>query len=144
MRDRGCCPSGIPKASPPQASETNIIMPVAMTVRCNQCGHENNPDYRFCGMCGAPLPPTSATREPEKARVSPVGGPSFLGLGDDRTTDLDYLLDDEPPRGHGRLYLALVLLVMSAGLLAWHWQRDGYPWSGLVVKPTVSSSAVSS
>lgn len=90
------------------------------------------------------MPPTSATREPEKARVSPVGGPSFLGLGDDRTTDLDYLLDDEPPRGHGRLYLALVLLVMSAGLLAWHWQRDGYPWAGLIQGTAANRNAVSS
>jgi hypothetical protein len=73
-----------------------------------------------------------------------VSGPSFLGLGDERSRDLDYLLEDEPPRGHARLYLALLLLVVSAGLLAWHWQRDGYPWSGLVLKPTVSSAPVSS
>jgi hypothetical protein len=90
------------------------------------------------------LPPGFAGREPERARVSPVGGPSFLGLGDDRTTDLDYLLDDEPPRGHGRLYLALVLLVMSAGLLAWHWQRDGYPWAGLIQGTAANRNPISS
>jgi hypothetical protein len=73
-----------------------------------------------------------------------VSGPSFLGLGDERSRDLDYLLEDEPPRGHARLYLALLLLVVSAGLLAWHWQRDGYPWSGLALKPTVSTAPVSS
>ncbi len=114
-----------------------------MTARCNQCGHENNPEYRFCGMCGAPMPVVAA-REPERARVSPVGGPSFLGLGDDRSTDLDYLLDDEPPRGHGRLYLALFLLVLSGGLLAWHWQRDGYPWTGLIQGPGASRAPASS
>ena len=70
-----------------------------------------------------------------------MSGPSFLGLGDERSRDLDYLLEDEPPRGHGRLYLALLLLVVSAGLLAWHWQRDGYPWSGFILKPTVSVNA---
>jgi len=70
-----------------------------------------------------------------------VSGPSFLGLGDERSRDLDYLLEDEPVRGHGRLYLALSLLVVSAGLLAWHWQRDGYPWSGFILKPTVSTNA---
>ncbi len=70
-----------------------------------------------------------------------MSGPSFLGLGDERSRDLDYLLEDEPPRGHGRLYLALLLLVVSAGLLAWHWQRDGYPWSGFILKPTVSTKA---
>ena len=77
-------------------------------------------------------------RDQERTRVSPVGGPSFLGLGDDRTNDLDYLLEDDPPRGHGRMYLALLLLVLSAGLLAWHWQRDGYPWTGLAQSPVAS------
>lgn len=80
-------------------------------------------------------------REQERGRVSPVGGPSFLGLGDDRTNDLDYLLEEEPPRTHGRLYLALLLLVLSAGLLAWHWQRDGYPWTGLAQSPAPSKVA---
>jgi hypothetical protein len=115
-----------------------------MTVRCVQCGQENNPQYRFCGMCGAPLGPAPAPvqSDPGRERVRvPVSGPSFLGLGDDRSRDLDYLLEDEPPRGHARLYLALLLLVVSAGLLAWHWQRDGYPWSGFIFKPTVSTSA---
>jgi hypothetical protein len=112
-----------------------------MTARCDQCGHENNPEYRFCGMCGAPLEPVTPPREPERTRVSAVGGPSFLGLGDDRTNDLDYLLDEEPPHGHGRLYLALVLLALSAGLLAWHWQRDGYPWASLARGPVAPASS---
>ena len=116
-----------------------------MTVRCVQCGQENNPQYRFCGMCGAPIgppPPAAAPNQPgrERARI-PVSGPSFLGLGDERSRDLDYLLEDEPPRGHGRLYLALFLLVVSAGLLAWHWQRDGYPWAGLLLRPTATKNA---
>ncbi len=121
-------------------------MPTIMTVRCNQCGHENNPEYRFCGMCGAPLLPPQAVpaRAPERTRVSSVGGPSFLGLGDDRSNDLDYLLDDEPPRGHGRLYLALLLLAISGGLLAWHWQRDGYPWAGLISGSASNHAPVSS
>jgi hypothetical protein len=112
-----------------------------MAARCNQCGHENNPEYRFCGICGAPLLPPVPTRPPGTARTqSPLSGPSFLGLGDDRSRDLDYLLEDEPPRGHGRLYLALLLLLLSAALLAWHWQRDGYPWAGLTQKPTTAST----
>ncbi len=113
-----------------------------MTVRCAQCGQENNPQYRFCGMCGAPLGPAQSPAAPqatrERARV-PVSGPSFLGLGDEHSRDLDYLLEDEPPRGHGRLYFALLLLLISAGLLAWHWQRDGYPWAGLIQKPATSA-----
>ena len=70
-----------------------------------------------------------------------MSGPSFLGLGDERSRDLDYLLEDEPARGHTRLYLALLLLVASGGLLAWHWQRDGYPWTGYIQKPTIRSQA---
>lgn len=112
-----------------------------MTARCNQCGHENNPEYRFCGICGAPLQPAISTREHGRERVSSqLSGPSFLGLGDERSRDLDYLLEDEPPRGHGRLYLALLLLVLSGALLAWHWQRDGYPWAALVPKPIAHNS----
>src|ERR1700687_3230514 len=91
-------------------------------------------------MCGAPLgpPPAPAPNDLGRERVRvPVSGPSFLGLGDERYRDLDYLLEDEPPRGHGRLYLALLLLVLSGALLAWHWQRDGYPWAPLVPKPTL-------
>lgn len=118
-----------------------------MTVRCVQCGQENNPQYRFCGMCGAPLgpPPPAAPPEVGRERVRvPVSGPSFLGLGDERSRDLDYLLEDEPPRGHARLYLALLLLIASGALLAWHWQRDGYPWSGFILKPAVSPAPLSS
>ena len=71
-----------------------------------------------------------------------MSGPSFLGLGDERSRDLDYLLEDEAPRGHGRLYLTLLLLILSGGLLAWHWQRDGYPWR-YTQKAAVSSAPVS-
>jgi hypothetical protein len=27
-----------------------------LTVACNECGAENDPDYRFCGNCSAELP----------------------------------------------------------------------------------------
>jgi hypothetical protein len=115
-----------------------------MTIRCAQCGQENNPQYRFCGICGAPLgpPPPVVPQEAGRERVRvPVSGPSFLGLGDERSRDLDYLLEDEPVRGHGRLYFALLLLVVSAGLLAWHWQRDGYPWAGYVPRPAINAAS---
>ena len=117
-----------------------------MTVRCVQCGQENNPQYRFCGhvrsSVGPAIPLPSASEPGRERRRSPVSGPSFLGLGDERSRDLDYLLEDEPPRGHGRFYLALFLLILSGGLLAWHWQRDGYPWR-YTPKAAVSSAPVS-
>jgi len=88
-------------------------------------------------------PPAPAASEVGRERMRPpVSGPSFLGLGDERTRDLDYLLEDDPPRSHGRLYLALFLLILSGGLLAWHWQRDGYPWK-YTPKAAVSSAPVS-
>ncbi len=71
-----------------------------------------------------------------------MSGPSFLGLGDERSRDLDYLFEDDAPRSHGRLYLALLLLILSGGLLAWHWQRDGYPWKYL--QQAVTSKAPAS
>ncbi len=95
-------------------------------------------------MCGAPLgpPPAPVSNDAGRERMRPpVSGPSFLGLGDERSRDLDYLLEDDAPRGHGRLYLALLLLILSGALLAWHWQRDGYPWT-YVHRPAVSTAPV--
>ncbi len=89
------------------------------------------------------VPPPARTPIAGERFTAPVSGPSFLGLGDDRSRDLDYLLEDEPPRGHGRLYMALLLLLISAGLLAWHWQRDGYPWTALVQREKANSAAAS-
>jgi hypothetical protein len=60
-----------------------------MYVRCTQCGYDNSPEYRFCGMCGGPLGhPVTQTRavvrevaaspvsEPVAASVSPPDPPS--------------------------------------------------------------------
>jgi len=63
----------------------------------------------------------------------PVTGPSFLGLsqdqdGDrgDRGRDLEYLLEDDPEPGHGRMYLALILVLAAAAMLGWRWRHSGY------------------
>ncbi len=120
-----------------------------MPFRCSQCGYENSPDYRFCGMCGAPLEPPPA-RAPEAAtpphkQPAPVSGPSFLGLADEPRRNLDYLLQDEAPRSsHWRLYLSLVLLVVSGFLLWARWHRYGYPWAALSsAKPAATSAQTS-
>ncbi len=60
-----------------------------MYVRCTQCGYDNSPDYRFCGMCGGPLarPVTqgravvrevvaSPASESEAASIAPPDPPS--------------------------------------------------------------------
>jgi hypothetical protein len=88
-------------------------MPVSMLVRCENCGYENFPQHRFCGMCAAELRlpgPGGSQPAPSLPRVTPplvssrtvsqpsspparqtreevtaqkVSGPSFLGLGNE-------------------------------------------------------------
>jgi hypothetical protein len=61
---------GLPnQASPTQAlsSEKLSNESSAAKVLCSACGHENNPDQRFCGMCGAKLSAATA-EEFESAR----------------------------------------------------------------------------
>lgn len=47
---------------------------------------------------------------------------------------LDYLFEDEekkPKSPRGRLYLALALLLVTAGGLLYQYERNGYPWDDL-------------
>jgi hypothetical protein len=114
-----------------------------MPVRCTHCGYENDPQYRFCGMCGVALPQATpaGTSPPPESRPPGISGPSFLGLAENPQRDVEYLLEEEPPSGHWRMYLALALLIVSAGLLVWHWQRDGYPWAATAVTQSAPSAA---
>jgi len=59
--------------------------------RCPGCGYENNPQYKFCGMCGTALHPenrpaanprvaTPRPASPPKAAPLTVGSYSILGL----------------------------------------------------------------
>jgi hypothetical protein len=52
-------------------------------VKCAGCGHENNPQYNFCGMCGNALRegiPRPLKRTPPKVAPLSMGGYSILGL----------------------------------------------------------------
>ncbi len=104
---------------------------LGLMLRCAQCGHENNPQYRFCGMCGARLqamPPPSPAAQPQP-HAPAVSGPSFLGLAEEQPSgNFQYLLEDDVPSGHGRLYTLLAILLFAAIFLGWRWHRDGYPW----------------
>jgi len=118
------------------------IVMLGLMLQCGQCGHENNPQYRFCGMCGARLQSTPPTRQTHPAEHSKqaVSGPSFLGLADDQpSTNLQYLLEDDAPSGHGRM-LVLLLLLVTAGFIGWRWHRDGYPWARPNPGATVSTA----
>ena len=82
--------------------------------------------YRFCGMCGATLqneptagaPPAEKPAEPMPELTAPPS-PS-----EPSSRDLSYLLEDEPPKSRGKLYLTLLLLIIAAGVIAWHWEAD--------------------
>ena len=41
-------------------SNSRYSMLDSMDIRCARCGYENNPQFRFCGMCGAALRPLQA------------------------------------------------------------------------------------
>jgi TPR repeat protein len=129
-----------------------------MALRCEECGYDNNPQFRFCGMCGAPLsPPTPAEVEPAVPRtaqvapkrdtpaqpnISPLSGPSVLGLSDetsDRTPT--YLLEDDESSSHRGRYLLLILLVLAAALAGWHYRQEILAGSGLATNPAAGSSA---
>ena len=107
----------------------------AMTIRCPECGYENRDMYRFCGMCGATLrqetAPEQAPVERQTSEAPAVTEPKLPAVQPVSTQapsrSLDYLLEDEPPKSRAKLYLTLVLLVVAAGLMLWHWTHDGYP-----------------
>lgn len=102
-----------------------------MTLRCEQCGHENDSRYRFCGMCGAKLP--LPVRENAASRTDPaapepsarrVSGPSFLGLADEPSDPVSYLLEDETTtRNWGRSVVVLVVFLGCIAAASWHWRH---------------------
>jgi hypothetical protein len=114
-----------------------------MPVRCTHCGYENDPQYRFCGMCGVAMPQAgpAGSAPPQESSSPGISGPSFLGLAENPKRSVEYLLEEEPPSSHWRMYLALALLIVSAGLLVWHWRRDGYPWAATPVTQSAPSVA---
>lgn len=161
-----------------------------MPIRCPNCGYSNDPEFRFCGMCGAPVNrsndepirqrPMAAQPPPERTAARPakptsnfaassaaeddvwpidvdtplprresaqkqayvsVSGPSFLGLDPIASSSEpapQYLLDDDEPTGHGRLWVGIAFLLAVGGGLFWQWQREGYPWNP-APKPIASS-----
>lgn len=103
-----------------------------MTVRCEQCGHENDTQYHFCGMCGSPLrSPIAPSAAPPRTNPPVTSVPSFLGLAEEPKRNLSYLLeDDEEPPSHRGLYfvVVVVLLLVLGGGIAWHWWNGTWPW----------------
>jgi TPR repeat protein len=115
----------------------------SMSVRCTECGYENRDPYRYCGRCGKPLQPLEPAAAPSESAPPTVGGPSFLGLTEEPKRNLDYLLEDEPHSHHGRMYVALALLVAAGLFIGWRWHREGYPWAERSATPPAASDTTS-
>jgi hypothetical protein len=132
-----------------------------MSIICTQCGYENSDHYRFCGMCGAmlaaPKPAAVATPEPRTSRSEPVAasagpsapqsgrevsGPSFLGLSEQPSRGVEYLLEDEEAHdaGRRRMYAALLLLVIAGTVVMWRWRSSGLAWIAQVTAPKSRSA----
>lgn len=111
-------------------------------MRCPYCGNENQPDHRFCGMCGrqlsapaaeAPAPEPAHPRQPEPSSSAPAytGGIFNLGASSDRPyQSLDYLLEDdeEPKTSKGLMFLIVLALAIAVGLGYLRWRSGGLPW----------------
>jgi Sel1 repeat-containing protein len=89
-----------------------------------------------------PAPASEAPAKPPSTTATGVSGRTSSRLAEEPKRNLDYLLEDEPHPAHGRMYLALALLVVAAGLLGWHWHREGYPWAQQ--PPAVSGTSTGS
>jgi hypothetical protein len=102
--------------------------------RCPRCDNENSPGHRFCGMCGDPLPTVEERARPASSPITTppasVAGPSFLGLAEPASGG--YLLEDEPRRGRGLLYLAFAVLLATGAIFAWRWRAEGYAGRALM------------
>ena len=105
-------------------------MLVSMPVRCDQCGHESDPRYRFCGMCGAklppppPPPPEPVAAKPREEPMRQVSGPSFLGLAEEPSSSVTYLLEDEESERHWGRALVLLVILVAVGVAGWHWRSN--------------------
>jgi len=128
-----------------------------MTVRCSQCGHESDPRYRFCGMCGAKLPPpppppppepiTTRASEPVPASseepIRRVSGPSFLGLAEEPSSSVTYLLEDDLSESHWGRTVVLIAVLGALGFAGWHWRSNvrEYVSSRLAQKPQTEQAS---
>jgi hypothetical protein len=127
-------------------------MLTSMNIRCDQCGHESDPRYRFCGMCGAKLPPPPArpteaiAARPERDEpMRSVGAPSFLGLNEEPTSSVTYLLEDELSTSHWGRRVVLILFLVALGIAGWYWrsQLRAYVTAKLAQAPTNNQGEVS-
>jgi hypothetical protein len=130
-------------------------------VRCPGCGYDNQLEYRYCGMCGGSLRLSSALQAKPARMAAPLKIQSYSILSLDEKEHekhlelsveleaapsadhrLDYLLqvDEAPGPPRWRMYVALGLLAIAAGVLVSQWRRDGYPWE-MLSRPQIENAA---
>ena len=118
-------------------------MPSTLIVRCKQCGHESDIQYRYCGMCGTKLPPRQPSlplapisKKPERPAIEEqsrsvssepirqVSKPSLLAPTEDTNARLAYLLEDDLPESHRGSFVVLVLVLIGISVAGWHWREQ--------------------
>ena len=90
-----------------------------MTMRCRQCGSNNNSKNRLCLTCGydllEPREP-SDTPPPEQPLIQPAGESSVVPVAD-ATDDLTYVFQDEV--SHARRYFVLAMIGLALAVVGW-------------------------
>ena len=100
-----------PAPLPPLTSEPHVSEPVD---RANEPLRPTN---------SAPARPLSEPSQPVSSEpVHQVSGPSFLGLADDSTNSVSYLLEDELSESHWGRSFVLLLILIGIGFAGWHWR----------------------
>ncbi len=109
----------------------------------------------------APAPrSTPRPADPAKEETAAISGPSFLGLNQPGPTssrrgrlsidpdahsgsrDLDYLLEDDEPRGGGwKIALMFIALVLAVGFGYLRWKNHGFPWLNAIKSPAAQTTA---
>lgn len=114
-----------------------------MYVRCTHCGHDNGPEYRFCGMCGTSLehpsvghPPTEGASQVRSSGAVDGGAgrgdednvpePSFRGLAEAPRAEFHSLYEDEQPHSHLGVVIFLLIIFGAAGFLGWQWRHAAF------------------
>ena len=124
-------------------------MQTSRQLRCEQCGHESDPQYRFCGMCGSRLPATQTGSARRTGKVLaedaseqvPLSGPSFLGLADEPTDRVAYLLEDESSGSHGARLVVVIVLLLGIAFAGWHWRWTLREWAARAMQRPASTQS---
>ncbi|HXW89239.1 MAG TPA: hypothetical protein VEK33_01705 [Terriglobales bacterium] len=71
-----------------------------------------------------------------------MSAPSFLGLSEEPTSSVTYLLEDELSTNHWKRTLALIIFLAALGIIGWHWRTGlrAYVTARLAQQPATNPS----